>query len=82
MIRLDFISYIKTLKPVDLNKQVSDKWTVKDVVAHMIGWEKEDTKVIGLTWKTKKRPWFYETDHYDDFNNKLLDLLKTIVDKI
>lgn len=70
MPKLDFISYLRTLEPDDWDKQVTNRWTVKDVVAHMIGWEKIDPHVIRETWRTKKRPWFYETDDFDDFNKK------------
>ena len=47
MSELDFVSYLKILKPEDWHKKVNDKWTVKDVVAHMIGWEKGDVKSQG-----------------------------------
>ncbi|MBI4128242.1 MAG: maleylpyruvate isomerase N-terminal domain-containing protein [Parcubacteria group bacterium] len=70
MSKRDFISYLKTLKPEDWEKPATEKWTVKDVVAHMIGWERIDPQVIQETWRTKKRPWFYETDDFDDFNRK------------
>lgn len=76
MSKLNFISYLKTLKPEDWNKKVNDQRTVKDVAAHMVSWEKEDTTIIGLTWKTKKIPWFCETDDYEDFNNKHIEYYK------
>ncbi len=72
----NFISYLRTLKIDDWNKKVTDKWTVKDVVAHMVGWEKEDPEIIKSTWGSKKVPWFYETDNYDDFNKKAVEFYK------
>ncbi len=72
----DFIPSLQTLKPEDWNKKVTDKWTVKDVVAHMVGWEKGDVEVIRMTWKTKKVPWFYETHDYDDFNRNAVEFYK------
>lgn len=76
MPEINFIAYLKTLKPEDWDKKVTDKWTVKDVVAHMIGWEKEDAHIIKSIWKDKKIPWFYKTEDYDDFNKKSVDYYK------
>jgi hypothetical protein len=73
---MDFIAYLKTLKPEDWHKKVDDGRTVKEVVAHMVGWEKEDTKIIRSAWATKKRPWFYETEDFDDFNKKSIEYYK------
>lgn len=70
---MDFISYLKTLKPVDWDKKVTDQWTVKDVVAHMVGWEKESVRVLKDFLKNGKgNPWFINTDGYDEFNAKLV----------
>lgn len=71
-----FILLLKSLKPEDWEKKVNKDWTVKDVVAHMVGWEKEDVRIIGEVWKTKKRPWFYETENYDEFNKKYVDFYR------
>ncbi len=76
MPELKFVDYLKTLRPDDWYKMVTDKWTVKDVVAHMVGWEKEDVKVIPETWQTKQVPWFCKTDDYEEFNNKNIELYK------
>ena len=73
----NFISYLKTLKPEDWSKMVTSKWAVKDVVAHMIGWEKGDVEVIRQTWETKKWPWWFESsDGYDDYNAKFVEFYK------
>lgn len=82
MPKLDFISYLKTLKPEDWNKKVNTHWTIKDVVAHMVGWEKIDPQIIRDTWRTKKRPWFYETDDFDNFNRKNVQFYKKYTDKM
>ena len=72
----DFTAYLKTLNPEDWDEKATEKWTVKDVVAHMVGWEKEDAQIIGSIWKSKKAPWFYETNDYDDFNKKSVEHYK------
>ncbi|MFC1721449.1 DinB family protein [Patescibacteria group bacterium] len=72
-----FLSCIKALSDENWNLMVTDKWSVKDVVAHMIGWEKEDPEAIRLTWKTKQKPWFKKTDDYADFNKSAVDFYKS-----
>lgn len=50
-------------------------WTVKDVVAHMVAWEKAEVKAVRLTWRDKKWPeWF--TGDYDNFNSKAVEFYK------
>lgn len=66
----DFFSYLKTLEPEDWHRMATDAWTVKDVVAHMVSWEKEAAAVIQSAWDRKEPPWFMKTDDYDEFNRK------------
>ena len=73
---MDFISYLKTLKLDDWNKKATDRWTIKDVVAHMVGREREDVEEIKKIWDTKQKPWFMETDNYDEFNAKWAEFYK------
>lgn len=73
---MDFISYLKTLKPEDWQKPVTDKWTVRDVVAHMVGWEKGDPDAISKAWETKQPPWWMTTDDYDKFNQQNVEYYK------
>ncbi|MEK7117953.1 MAG: hypothetical protein AAB861_04270 [Patescibacteria group bacterium] len=67
---LDFISFLKTLKPEDWNKMATKKWNVKDVVAHMIGWEKTDVEAIKTIWETKSAAWWKNIENYNNFNTK------------
>jgi len=73
----DFIDFLRTLKPNDWQAEVNSRWTIKDVVAHMVGWEKGDCEIIRDTWKTKELPWFYKTTDFDDFNKKSIILYKS-----
>jgi hypothetical protein len=74
---VNFILYLKTLKPEDWNKKATNKWTVKDVVSHMIGWEKGEVQVIKETWETKKWPWWFASvEAYDDYNAKYVEFYK------
>ena len=70
---MDFISYCRGLKPEDWRKKVNEKWTVKDVVAHMVGWEKEVARVLLEAWRTGQKPWFIEAENYDEFNSKSVE---------
>lgn len=76
MKNLDFISYLKRLKPEDWQKMATDEWTVKDVVAHMVGWEKGDVEVIRKSWEAKEEPWFLKSSSYKDFNYKNVEYYK------
>lgn len=71
-----FIYYIETLKDDDFAVKVNKVWTVRDVVAHMVGWERECTKVLLEALKTKEAPWFMKTDDYDEFNAKNVNEFK------
>ncbi len=68
---MTFIEYLKTLSPADWNKMATPKWTVHDVVAHMVGWEKRDAEIIPIYWAKKKRePWMSTREEWDAFNRK------------
>src|SRR5271170_3412884 len=74
---IDFIAYLKTLKPEDWNKMATPKWSVRDVVAHMVGWEKRDPEIIRKTWKTKQLPWWMASQgEYDTFNAENVEFYK------
>lgn len=73
----DFISYLKTLKPEDWTKQATSKWTVKDVVAHLVGWERKDPQEIRKAWETKELPWWETTSDFDEFNRESVEHYKS-----
>ena len=54
------------------------KWTVKDVVAHMVGWERGDAETIKQCWETKNQPWWKGVDKSSDdaFNAKWVEFYK------
>lgn len=72
----EFIAYLRRLRPEEWDVKVTDKWTVKDVVAHMVGWEKDDPAAIRNAWETKQLPWFYATDAYDEFNKRSVEFYR------
>lgn len=65
---MDLLAYCRTLKPEDWSKSVNGKWTVKDIVAHLVGWEREVALELPKAWSGKKQPWFMADSNYDDFN--------------
>lgn len=64
---------LNNLKPQDWNTKVDDQWTVKDVIAHLVGWERESAIQLPQIWSTKNKPWFTETSNYDEFNKKSVE---------
>ncbi len=73
---MDFLNYCKQLQPEDWSKMVNEKWTVKDVVAHLAAWEKECARELGKAWTTREKPWFLKTDNWDDFNERSYNFYK------
>jgi hypothetical protein len=69
----DFILEFKNLKPADWKKKVDADWTVKDVISHLVGWERESVLQLPKIWITKRKPWFLETDNYDEFNRRSIE---------
>ncbi|MGE5298224.1 MAG: maleylpyruvate isomerase N-terminal domain-containing protein [Acidobacteriaceae bacterium] len=68
---MNIISFFKSLKPEDWAKKTSEKWTVKDVLAHLVGWEREVATTLPKSWETKTEPWFMATGNYQDFNQRV-----------
>lgn len=61
---------LKSLRQKDWEIMITNKWNVKDVFAHLIGWLEEVIKVLPEAWKEKKMPWFMNTNDYSEFNDK------------
>lgn len=68
---MDYIAYLKTLKPEDWSKPVTDKWTVKDVVAHLVGWEREVAQTFLVDRTANRISWYVDAGDYDEFNKKI-----------
>ena len=72
----DIIIFFKDLKESDWNISVTKKWRVKDVLSHLIGWERECAQELLKVFETGLEPWFMATDNYDDFNEKIYQEFK------
>lgn len=66
----EFFRLLENLKDEEWDIKVDNEWAIKDVVAHLVGWEKECVQILEETWKTKEKPWFLKTDDYNEFNKK------------
>lgn len=67
----EFLVFLEDLDPKDWNQKVTGKWTIRDMIVHLIGWEKEATKELPVSYATRQRPWFMNNnDDYVKFNAK------------
>jgi|WetSurMetagenome_2_1015567.scaffolds.fasta_scaffold108464_3 hypothetical protein len=68
----EFFELLENLSEKQWKTKVNSNWTVKDVVAHLVGWEETAASELLKTWKTRKKPWFMESGDYREFNNNLI----------
>jgi hypothetical protein len=68
----EFISYLENLSAEDWSKKVNKNWTVKDMVAHLVGWAREVDKELPLAWKSRTVLWFMKVrdENFTNFNRK------------
>ncbi len=68
---MDFIEFLRKIEPEMWGVRATSKWTVKDVVAHMVGWEKESVKTLReFKENGTDNPWFMKKDaDYTEFND-------------
>jgi hypothetical protein len=71
----EFFELLENLQPEELDKKIG-KRTIKEVIAHLVGWEKEAFERLDETWRTKEKPWFLKTDNFDEFNEKSIENYK------
>lgn len=70
------LDFFTGLKESDWHLQVTDEWAVKDVLSHLIGWEREVVTGLKTVFKTGETPWFMLTRDYKDFNEKIYRTFK------
>ncbi|MDE1870883.1 MAG: maleylpyruvate isomerase N-terminal domain-containing protein [Candidatus Micrarchaeota archaeon] len=73
----EFFKLLERLDKGDWKLKVNENWTIKDVVAHLVGWEREDARTLYKLYKTRKRAWWSHTNNFDDFNKKSVKRYKT-----
>ncbi len=50
---------------------VKKKWSVKDVLSHLVGWEREVAQELLKVFKSEDEPWFMQTASYNKFNERI-----------
>jgi len=73
---MDSITFFKNIKEGEWDIQVTKKWRVKDVLAHLIGWDREVVKELINVFNNGAEPWFMLTDNYNEFNEKIFQEFK------
>ncbi|OGG39051.1 hypothetical protein A2116_02115 [Candidatus Jorgensenbacteria bacterium GWA1_49_17] len=71
MKNMNVATFFGNLKDSDWDVPVTKKWRVKDVLSHLIGWERECARELLKVFETGNEPWFMLADNYDDFNEKI-----------
>ncbi len=72
----DFINYLKSLKSTDWELKATEEWTVKDMVAHLVGWEKANAEAASAALETNKDPVWLEVEDEDSFNAESVKFYK------
>jgi hypothetical protein len=68
---VEIIEFCQKLDRSDWAKMATKSQTVKDIFAHLVGWQREVVLELRKTWNSKKQPWFGLTSDYDDFNARI-----------
>ncbi|OGN01192.1 MAG: hypothetical protein A3I26_03725 [Candidatus Yanofskybacteria bacterium RIFCSPLOWO2_02_FULL_43_10] len=53
---MDIIKFFRSLNPDDWSKKVTERWTVKDVLSHLIGWDREVVIELRNTFQKETEP--------------------------
>src|SRR3989344_447983 len=76
---MDIIKFFRSLNLEDWTQKVTDKWTVKDVLSHLVGWDREVVIELRKTFENGTEPWFMKTDDYTEFNEKIYSEFRDIL---
>ena len=68
---MDIIIFFKNLKKSDWQAPVTYEWQVKDVLSHLVGWERETAKELVKVVKTGNEPWFKRREDFGAINKKI-----------
>lgn len=71
-----FMKLLESLNEDDWKIKVNSDWTIKDVISHLVGWEREAVKALEEEWKTKEKPLFLLTEDFNEFNKKNVEHYK------
>jgi len=74
----EFIEFLQNLTPEQWMTKVTDKWTVKDVISHLIGWNIDASSELKNMWETGRDVWFLTRENYGEFNEKYVTLFEKL----
>jgi len=72
----EFYDLLEELDDNQWDRKLNSKWTIKDCVAHLVGWEREAVKRLREEWETGEKPWFLIDEDFDEFNKKSVEEFK------
>jgi len=75
---MNFVEYCKIFKSEDWKVMVTDKWNVRDVVTHMLVWEKQGVKYLkNFIARSESEPLKdWDKVKYDSYNEESLKSYK------
>ncbi len=73
----EILQFCDELQPSDWQKMATSTKTVKDVLAHLVGWQREVATEFEKSIRGQE-PWFISVSNYDDFNDRIDKEFKTI----
>lgn len=73
---MNMVTFFRSLNPQDWSKMATLKWMVKDILSHLIGWDREVTTGLKNLIGNGEEPWFMKTDNYEEFNDKIYNEFK------
>ena len=77
----ELAKFLSRLSDKEWQVKVTDKWNVREVLAHIVGWEKENVKVLSdFLKKGKKDPW-HQNEDYEQFNDGEVEFYKNYSSK-
>lgn len=79
---IDVVSFFNGLKESDWDVFATKKWRVKDLLSHLVGWEREVDRELVKVFETGNEPWFMSVENYDDFNERVYQEFKQYSPKL
>ncbi|MCA9382595.1 DinB family protein [Candidatus Dojkabacteria bacterium] len=65
-VRMELLEFVQDLTPAQKNSKAFDKWTLKEVLAHMSGWDLQNVEDLDEMLQSRETPWI---PNFDEYNN-------------
>ena len=73
---MNIIIFFRNLNKSDWGVLATKKWRVKDILSHLVGWEREVSQELVKVFETGNEPWFISINDYTNFNEKIYQEFK------